>query len=214
MKDAGRFGSKIPEKAALALRQAEMNIGLTGGIGCGKSTVLRFFEEAGAETVETDALVRELLAHDETLIHQVAEAFGNDVLDEKGRVDRKRLASKVFDNSEALALLESLLHPLVRVRWMERVKQARRVLIVEIPLLFEKDLEGHFVKTLCVSSSPEVQMERLQARGMSYSEIQSRKQRQLGLDEKMRRADIVLHNNGSLEHLKEQVDWVFRRVAL
>jgi len=190
-----------------------MNIGLTGGIGCGKSTVLEFFGEAGAETVETDAIVRDLLANDKPLIARLEEAFGREIIDTEGRVDRKQLASTVFSNSEALALLESLLHPLVRARWMQHVREARRVLVVEIPLLFEKDLQGHFSKTLCVSSIPEVQMERLKARGMSYSEIQSRKQRQLGLDEKMSRADTVLHNNGSLEHLKEQVEWVMRRVA-
>ena len=86
------------------------------------------------------------------------------------------------------------------------------VLIVEIPLLFEKDLQGHFSSTICVSSHPEVQAARLEARGMSESQIQYRKERQLSLEEKMHRADIILHNNGSLEHLQEQVESVMARL--
>jgi len=210
---ACRFASKEGAGSPAVNRPEKMTIGLTGGIGCGKSTVLGLFRELGAETVETDAIVRDLLARDKDLTGRVAKAFGEGVLDGEGRVDRKRLAATVFANSEALALLERLLHPLVRARWMERVEQAQGLPIVEIPLLFEKDLQVHFTKTICVSSFPEVQMERLQARGMSYSDIQSRKERQLGLDEKMRRADIVLHNNGTLDHLKEQVEWVMKRLA-
>jgi dephospho-CoA kinase len=185
-----------------------MNVGLTGGIGCGKSTTLSFFKEAGATTIETDAIVRELLATDPEVIARIRSAFGEAVIDAEGRVDRGRLGSKVFGNSEALALLESLLHPRVRQQWTRELAEKHPVLIVEIPLLFEKDLQGNFSTTICVSSSPEVQLERLKARGMSESQIQYRKQRQLSLEEKMRRADIIIHNDGSRDHLREQVERV------
>lgn len=188
-----------------------MNIGLTGGIGCGKSTALRFFEDGGAHVLETDLVVRELLVNDSQLIQEIHEAFGDAVMDGEGRVDRSALGSKVFNNSEALALLESLVHPRVRQNWTRMLNENHPVLIVEIPLLFEKDLEKHFSSTICVSSYPEVQHERLKARGMSDSQIKYRKQRQLELDEKMRRADTIIFNNGSLEHLREQVDWMMRR---
>jgi dephospho-CoA kinase len=190
-----------------------MNVGLTGGIGCGKSTALSYFAEAGAVTLETDAVVRDLLARDGELIGLVRDAFGKEVLDAEGRVDRAALGRKVFQNSEALSLLESFVHPRVRKHWMRQLRENHPVLIVEIPLLFEKDLNGHFSSTICVSSYPEVQNKRLKARGMSDSQIQYRKQRQLALEEKMRRADTILFNNGSLEHLREQVEWVMERLA-
>jgi dephospho-CoA kinase len=189
-----------------------MNVGLTGGIGCGKSTVLKYFEAAGAVVLETDAIVRELLATDAALIEAVRGAFGEEVLDAEGRVDRGRLAAKVFHNSEALALLESFVHPRVREYWTRELGRNHPVLIVEIPLLFEKDLEENFSTTICVSSQPEVQLQRLKARGMTETDIHNRMERQLSLDEKTRRADITIHNDGSLDHLREQVGWVMKRL--
>ena len=162
--------------------------------------------------LDTDAVVRQLLDSDEALVSAIAEAFGGGVLNEQGKVDRSRLAATVFNNSEALALLESLVHPRVREYWMRELRENHPVLIVEIPLLFEKDLQGHFSTTICVSSYPEVQMERLKARGMSESDIENRKKRQLSLEEKMQRADIVIHNNGTREHLREQVEWIMKRL--
>jgi dephospho-CoA kinase len=187
-----------------------MNIGLTGGIGCGKSTALGFFKEAGATVVETDAIVRQLLASDRELIAEVEQAFGKEVIDSEGRVDRASLGARVFGNSKALALLESLVHPRVRQQWIRELTENHAVLIVEIPLLFEKDLQDHFSKTICVSSYPELQMARLKAKGLSESQIQYRKDSQLSLNEKMSRADIILHNNGSLDHLREQVNHTMR----
>ena len=185
---------------------SKMNIGLTGGLGCGKSTALQYFREAGAITVDVDALVHDMMREDRDLIEAVREAFGNDVIDAQGRVDRGRLAHMVFDNSEALGLLESLVHPRVRSAWMRMLGKNHPVLVVEIPLLFENELQDNFSLTICLSSDPEVQIRRLKAKGMNESQIQKRKLRQLSLDEKMRRADITIHNNGSLDHLKEQVN--------
>ena len=189
-----------------------MNIGLTGGIGCGKSTALRYFEEAGATVLDTDEVVRRLLATDTELIGSIREAFGPKVIDSEGKVDRGALGTRVFGDSEALALLESLVHPRVREVWMRELGEDHPVLIVEIPLLFEKNLQDHFSTTICLSSYPEVQASRLRARGMSDQQINQRRQRQLDLTEKMKRADMVLHNNGSLGHLKEQVEWVMCRL--
>lgn len=189
-----------------------MNMGLTGGIGCGKSTALKFFAEAGATTVDTDAVVRELLASDRDLIAQIRDAFGPEVVDTYGKVDRGQLGRTVFRNSRALAHLESLVHPRVRHHWTRMLQENHPVLIVEIPLLFERDLHGHFSATICVSCYPEVSVNRLKSRGMTESQIQYRQQHQFGLEEKMRRADIVLHNNSSPDHLREQVDWIMRRL--
>ncbi len=190
-----------------------MNIGLTGGIGCGKSTALACFREFGAAILETDAVVRDMLETDKAVISAVSQAFGESVLNPQGRIDRGQLARKVFHNSEALALLESIVHPRVRQVWMHALRENHPVLIVELPLLFEKDLQGHFSKTICLSSDPEVQKARLLSRGMSESQIQYRKEHQMSLSEKMRRADIIIHNNGSLNHLRDQVKWIMERIS-
>jgi dephospho-CoA kinase len=190
-----------------------MNIGLTGGIGCGKTTALGYFREMGAEVVESDAVVRHMLQSDPEVINAISDAFGKSVLNPQGRIDRDQLARTVFQNSEALALLESIVHPRVRQTWTQALRKNHPVLIVEIPLLFEKDLQGHFSKTICLSSDPEVQKARLLSRGMSESQIQYRKEHQLSLAEKMRRADIIIHNNGSLNHLRVQVKWIMDRIS-
>jgi dephospho-CoA kinase len=182
-----------------------MNFGLTGGIGCGKSTTLRMFSEEGVPVVDTDALVRDLLAADKALIDEVTRAFGADVLDAEGRIDRGALGRRVFRDPAALRRLEKLVHPRVRAIWMEAIKRKLPLLVVEIPLLFEKNLEGFFDWTLCVSCQPDLQEKRLRARGMNLKEIQLRRENQLSLPEKMKRADTVLHNDGEPEFLREQV---------
>jgi dephospho-CoA kinase len=182
-------------------------------MGCGKSTALRYFRDLGAAVIETDAVVRSLLAEDRDLIREVREAFDDGVLDAEGKIDRRELGRRVFRNSDALARLEALIHPRVRDHWMRELKENHPVLIVEIPLLFEKDLADHFTLTICVSSRPEVQHRRLRAKGMTESQIQYRQQRQLSLEEKMRRADIILYNNGSPDHLREQVERVMQQLT-
>lgn len=185
-----------------------MNFGLTGGIGCGKSTALRMFGESGARTVNSDDLVRELLASDTELIGLITSAFGKDLLDAEGKIDRAKLGRRVFSDPESLRRLEELVHPRIRAIWMEEVRLQPPLLVVEIPLLFEKKLEEFFDWTVCVSCQPDLQEKRLRARGMNPNEIQQRRGRQLSLPEKMKRADTVLHNDGDPGFLREQVQYL------
>lgn len=182
-----------------------INIGLTGGMGCGKSAALELFREAGIEVIETDALVREMLSLDRALQKEIVEAFGPAVLGAEGKIDRAALGRTVFGNSRNLRVLERLVHPRVRDKWMGQLRENHSVLVIEIPLLFENSLEKFFTHTVCVSSTPEIQRDRLSRRGLDESQIKQRLDRQLPLEEKMRRSDILLHNNGSLEHLRDQV---------
>jgi dephospho-CoA kinase len=190
-----------------------INIGLTGGMGCGKSTALELFREAGIEVIETDALVREMLSTDRTLQKEIVEAFGSAVLGAEGKVDRAALGRTVFGNSRNLRVLERLVHPRVRDKWMGQLRENHSVLVIEIPLLFENSLEKLFTQTVCVSSTPEIQRDRLLRRGLDETQIKQRLDRQLPLEEKMRRADILLHNNGSLEHLRDQVFLVIKALG-
>jgi dephospho-CoA kinase len=185
-----------------------MNIGLTGGMGCGKSTTLRLFGERGWDVFEADACVRSLLAEDPEVREAVAEGFGHEVMANDGTVDRAALARIVFAHSSKLDQLEAILHPRVRAAWQRKLNEGLARLVVEIPLLFEKSLASLFDVTVCVASSPSVQQKRLRERGLEDDQIQQRLARQWPLTRKMEAADHVLLNDGSLAHLESQIDFL------
>lgn len=182
-----------------------MKLGLTGGIGCGKSTVVGLFRESGWNTIESDQVVRDLLSSDLEVQEQLRERWGDAVVLPEGGVDRRAIAEHVFTNDDDLKWLESLLHPLVREAWQAQVaSDPDGDWLVEIPLLFEKSLETAFDLTVCVSSPPDVVEIRMAARGYTGEEVERRRQRQMPLEDKMRLADHVITNAGSLEFLEEQ----------
>jgi dephospho-CoA kinase len=181
-----------------------MKVGLTGGIGCGKSTVVGLFREAGWHTIESDAVVRELLDTDVGVQTQLRARWGDGVF-EDGHVDRRAVAGRVFSDEIELKWLEALLHPLVNTSWQASIKQAPNALwLVEIPLLFEKRLETGFNLIVCITCPADVVERRMVHRGYSGDEIAQRRLRQMPLEEKARRADCVISNAGSLEFLKQQ----------
>ncbi|MBC2593196.1 dephospho-CoA kinase [Ruficoccus amylovorans] len=183
-----------------------MKIGLTGGIGCGKSTAGGFFEERGFRRVDCDQVVRDLLESDEPVLTALRERFGEHVIRPEGGADRAAIASVVFHDAEALEWLERLLHPRVEEVWRGLIREDRAAdWCVEIPLLFEKNLEKHFDFTVCLLSSEAIQLDRLAAKGLSREQARARIQRQLPLEQKIVRADFVLLNDGSLDFLRQQV---------
>lgn len=182
-----------------------MKLGLTGGIGCGKSTVTRLFKEAGWTTLESDKIVAELLSEDAEVQAALREHWGDAVFTDQGKVNRKAIAGRVFHDKEELAWLEALLHPRVRNTWQGAVEADPEAnWLVEIPLIFEKRLESAFDLIVCVESSPDVVEIRMASRGYTGEEVERRRQRQMPLEEKMRRADYVITNAGSLEFLEDQ----------
>ncbi|MGZ0657345.1 dephospho-CoA kinase [Coraliomargarita sp. W4R72] len=190
-----------------------MKVGLTGGIGCGKTTVVALFREAGWRTIESDALVRELLATDERVLAQLRVRWGDAVFTD-GAVDRRAVAARVFSDDAELEWLEALLHPLVRESWQTAIQQAPDALwLVEIPLLFEKRLETLFDLTVCVASPPNVVEDRMVARGYTGAEVEQRRERQMPLEEKIERADHLISNAGSLEFLKRQTTRLIEQIA-
>lgn len=182
-----------------------MRIGLTGGMGCGKSTVLRWLAEMGVRTFESDACVRRLYEEDGELRFLLSETFGSEILDNEGKIDRRRLASIVFSHPSKLELLESLVHPRVRAEWLRELGSNNSTIVVEIPLLFEKSLSGPFDVTVCVATSPETQLRRLQDRGLDEASARARLSRQWSVERKMEKADHVLFNDGEPNHLLKQV---------
>ena len=189
-----------------------MKIGLSGGIACGKSTVLGFFREAGWQTVDSDAVVRELLAKDAEVKAQLRTRWGETVFID-GAVDHTAVAKRVFGNEGDLKWLEELLHPLVRESWLASIAQAPNAnWLVEIPLLFEKRLETRFDLTVCVVSPPDVAADRMVARAYTEEQIEQRRKQQMPLEEKMELADYLISNAGSLEFLKKQTTRLIEQI--
>jgi dephospho-CoA kinase len=189
-------------------------VGLTGGLGAGKSEALRALGELGAATLSTDAVVHELLTSDE-LREIVAAQLGEEVAPE-GRLDRSLIAERVFGDEEARTWLERELWPRVG-QWVAEWKQdidARqpppRAAVVEVPLLFESGMEAVFDATIAVTADEHVRAERAGARG--HASVAERTGRQLSQEEKAERADYEVRNDGSLDELRETLSRVLARL--
>lgn len=181
-----------------------LTIGLTGGIAAGKSEALAAFERLGAATISSDAVVHELL-DSEPLLSRLTERWGEDVAPE-GRVDRTKIGEIVFADPEQLEWLEAQIHPLVGERiggWLVSLGDAVAVAVVEVPLLFESEMESVFDTTVAVLTSDEVRRERAEARG--HALVDEREARQLAQEEKAARAEHVIENDGSLEDLEQRL---------
>ncbi|MBG29491.1 MAG: dephospho-CoA kinase [Opitutae bacterium] len=189
-------------------------VGLTGGIACGKSTVLGFFQARGWETHSADAIVSDLLAKDSKVIAAIRKEFGSEVVLPEGGVDKRKLAAVVFSHSSKRSWLEQLIHPLVRAEWFSQVSRSAGTRhVVEIPLLFEKHLESLFSCVVSVFCSPNIQHERLIAQGMNNEEASARIAAQMPAREKADKADTALLNDGDLSHLEAQVDQFLEKLS-
>lgn len=190
-----------------------MRLGLTGGIGCGKSTFGQLLEARGWRLIRTDLTARDILNTPEVTA-RVRTLFGDGVIGTDGLPDRAALAKRVFVDPAALAALEAELHPRVQREWLARLAaepDARWA--VEIPLLFEKNLERHFDFTVCVHCSPTVQLNRLASRGLPEDQAQARIRAQLPLALKLSRADVAVFNDGDLAFLAAQANALSARAT-
>lgn len=174
-------------------------------MGSGKSTAAGFCEELGYCRLDSDVIIRELLQQPEVVARVVAQ-FGPGVRAADGTADRRALAAIVFNDDAAREWLENLLHPRLYARWREAFRtEPDAPWVVEVPLLFEKQLENWFDFTVCVASSSDLQLARLEQRGISHALAEQRISKQLPLATKLDRADFVLWNDGSREFLREQL---------
>jgi len=192
-------------------------IGLTGGIGSGKSTVARMFEEMGAVVIDADAIVREVQAPDSPVLEEIAQTFGSRVLDASGALDRKALGDIVFRDAEARARLNSIVHPKAVECMLRRLHQVLEsnppLVLLDIPLLFEgRQSEASsattipFDATVLVWVPEHVQVERQIARdGCDDAEARRRIAAQMPLDAKRALADYVIDNSGTLEQTQKIV---------
>ena len=186
---------------------------VTGPLACGKSTFVRMLGEMGADTVSADGIVHDLLARDPETISKVVERFGEEVRGETG-IDRRALAHAVFGDERALQDLEDILHPLVREETDRRVAgSGAELFVAEIPLLFEGGRSGQFDHTLAVTAPEERRLAWAAERGMGEEQVRAIEARQLPQEEKARRADLVVQNDGDLDTLRERAREVFEMVT-
>ena len=184
-----------------------MNLGLTGGIGCGKSHAARAFVDRGFRLIDSDALIREEILTRPEIVGAVLDRFGGTVADSSRAIDRRELAARVFADEGELRWLEGLTHPVLFELWRRELgveTDAHR--IFEVPLLFERALENWFDLTVCVACSPAQQLVRLEQRGLPRGLAEQRISKQLPLARKIELADLVLWNDGSAAFLQLQVD--------
>jgi len=194
--------------------RANLIVGLTGGMGCGKSTAAAFFAARGFIRVDADALAHDLLSNNAEVVEAIRDRFGEQVFTADGTVRRDRLGEIVFGDAAALAWLEELLHTRIYARWRETFAMGeRQAFIVEVPLLFEKGLENWFDFTVCVTTESVLQSRRLEQKGIPLELAQQRLAKQLPLARKCELADHVLLNDGSPEFLREQVNALADRLV-
>jgi dephospho-CoA kinase len=183
-----------------------MKIGLTGGMGCGKSEALRIFETKGWHTLSADAIAHKLMAEDPEVQAALMENFGT--------LEKKAIAAKVFTDPEKKLILENLLHPRIRRHWLEQIDSKPDLnWVIEIPLLFEKRLENYFDLIVCVACSQETQLQRLRLRGIEAEDAKARIANQAPLSLKIEKSDRVLSNHGSIEFLEEQIDHLLKQLS-
>jgi dephospho-CoA kinase len=190
-------------------------LGLSGGIGSGKSTVAKILTELGAVVIDADVIAREVLEPGQIGYENTILTFGESVLSESGSIDRKKLAELVFQNPDQLAKLEAIIHPAV----IDRVAQIREslpdtsIVVYDTPLMFEKQLQGQFDKVLIVSADIELRRSRLLERGLELNDINARMANQATDAQRESIADFVIQNNGSLAQLQEQVAKVWQQIT-
>jgi dephospho-CoA kinase len=190
-------------------------LGLTGGIGSGKSTVLKFFQEKGAATIDADEIVHGLYADDKTLHNALLREFGDNALKEDGTVDKKLLAEIVFNSVRERKKLEELIHPRVRRKIKSELARTQRsVIVVDVPLLYESRWQDEFDAVLVVNADDQTRLARLVKRGMTRIESRKRIDAQLPMQIKLRKADFVINNNGTIAQTKKQFERLWPKISV
>jgi len=192
-----------------------LNVGLTGGIASGKSTVARMLVAKGALLIDFDEMAHAVQEQEGKVWREIVRHFGPEILGPDGKIDRRRLGDCVFADRKKLDLLNSLVHPAVFEQWWSRLEEIRKtqpeaIVLSDIPLLIEAGLKPMVDLVLVVYLPPEKQIARLMARdGFSREEAASRLASQMPIGDKLAYADIVIRNDGSLEETRGVVDEVW-----
>ena len=195
-----------------------LRIGITGGLGSGKTTVARFFGDRGAQVFDADLEAKLILLRHEPARQAVIEAFGEAVLNEAGEIDFERLAAYAFATPERQRRLNEIIHPEVILAAEREMAAASRkgvaMFVLDAPLLFEARLERYLDFTLAVVADEELRIKRAMAQGiLTEEDIRKRMRLQLSDEERAARADFVILNNGTLDELHEQLQAIYDNLA-
>jgi len=192
-----------------------MIVGLTGAIGAGKSTVARLLAERGAIVVDTDAIARAVVEPPSPLLDSIARIFGPEMIGPGGRLDRARLARKVFADDEQRRRLNELFHPEILKRTLAEIGRhpSSAIVVVVVPLLFESDFERNCQVTVAVVASADARRRRVLERGgITEEDAAARMRTQLPDDEYARRAQIVIANEGDFQALEREVSAAWQKI--
>lgn len=189
-----------------------MKVGLTGGIGAGKSTVADLFSKRGAVVIRSDELARQVIEPQTPGFQQVIDRFGKDLLNAEGYIDRAKLAQIVFKDDAALKDLENIIHPLVRSKTNQIIDQhtSETIIVNEIPLLLEKKMESLFDFLVIVISSEKNRLERLAHRGLTAEQATARMAKQVSDEQRKAAADFLIVNDGNLDQLEADVEKIWQ----
>lgn len=192
-----------------------MYLGLTGGIGSGKSTAARMFADLGATIIDADAIAKEVLEPGQLGYESIVNKFGDDILDSSGNIDRTILAAKVFENSSKLKELEDVVHPEVagKVQEIRESLPAGTTVIYDTPLLVEKKLQDQFDQVIVVLAPEPLRTQRLLARGLAERDIAARMSKQATDEQRQSVANYVIDNSGTLAQLRAQVLNVWNQIS-
>jgi len=193
-------------------------LGLTGGIASGKSAVAAILSERGVPILDADEIARAVVAPDSEALGMIVEAFGTEVLDPSGQLDRRKMAAIVFADSHARKRLESITHPRIRQRTEQRASQLARqghpLAVYEAALIVENRLADKYRPLIVTLVDPATQIARLMGRdGLSETQARSRIDAQMPLHEKASHADYVIDTQGSLQDVRRQTETILRMVC-
>lgn len=195
-----------------------LNIGLTGGIACGKSTVAAMFVRLGAYLIDLDVLAHEVQEPEKPAWREMVDCFGCDILGQDKKIDRNKVAAIVFDHPEKLQELNSIVHPRVYQEWqfcLEKIRanDSRAIVLSDIPLLFEGRMQSLFDLTILVMIPQDEQIIRLMARnGLTRDEAQKRLKSQMPINDKIGLADIVIDNRRTVAETEKAVAVVWKEL--
>ena len=185
-------------------------LGLTGGVGMGKSTSAHFLQDRGVRVIDTDVIAREVVEPGQPALYEIQAAFGRDVITSDGRLRREILAARVFSDPIQRGRLEGILHPRIRQKWLSQIDQFTGQgvpeCVVVIPLLFETRAESRFDHILCSACSATVQKKRLADRGWTEQQIAQRIEAQWPIEKKMALSEFVIWTEGSLDVHAKQIE--------
>ena len=190
-----------------------LRIGLTGGIGSGKSTTAELFAALGVPVIDADLIARELVEPGQPALAEIVAAFGDDAVDAQGNVDRRRLRQRVFADLTQRKRLEAILHPRIHAEMARRTRaQSAPYVVLVIPLLLEADQRDLVDRVLVVDASPEAQRQRAGKRdGLTAEQVDAMLAAQCNRRQRLDQADDVIDNNGDLRALQRQVNALHRR---